>query len=116
MRQLTMTVLLLMLATGLVFGAETANHPPHVFGSYTVGQTTSVDRETQVTLRLLNPGAQAVSIRETHIAESSPSGGRARSIGSAQQAGDYRGAHAPDAGVPVMAKGPAAISPSGNTH
>lgn len=36
----------------------------HVFGSYTVVQTTSVGRETQVTLRLrlLNPGAQAVSV------------------------------------------------------
>jgi len=73
LRQLVNAVLLLVLATGVAAGAETGTIP-HVFGSYSGAQLTTVGRETHVVLhlRLENPGAQAVSIERLTLLSRRP--------------------------------------------
>jgi hypothetical protein len=64
-RRISITVLLLVLTTGLLSAADT-KPSPRVFGSCSVVQVSSAALETRVELRfhLVNPGAQAVSIEK----------------------------------------------------
>jgi hypothetical protein len=64
-KRISMTVLLLVLTTGVLSAADT-KASPRVFGSCSVVQVSSAGRKTRVELRfhLVNPGARAVSIEK----------------------------------------------------